>query len=69
VPAIPGSGAFVVRIGRAGRKRPDSDIDLLVEFLPNAEVGLVEHAGLMLGLERRGPTCSPTPNSSGKWIS
>ena len=32
--------------------RPDSDIDLLVEFLPKAEVGLVEHAGLMLDLER-----------------
>jgi hypothetical protein len=31
--------------------RPDSDIDLLVEFLPNAEVGLVEHAGLMLDLQ------------------
>lgn len=35
-----------------GEMRPDSDIDLLVEFLPNAEVGLVEHAGLMLDLER-----------------
>jgi len=33
-----------------GEMRPDSDIDLLVEFLPNAEVGLVEHAGLMLDL-------------------
>jgi predicted nucleotidyltransferase len=32
--------------------RPESDIDLLVEFLPKAEVGLVEHAGLMLDLER-----------------
>jgi predicted nucleotidyltransferase len=35
-----------------GEMRPDSDIDLLVEFLPNAEVGLVEHAGLMLDLQR-----------------
>jgi predicted nucleotidyltransferase len=35
-----------------GEMRPDSDIDLLVEFLPNADVGLVEHAGLMLELER-----------------
>ena len=35
-----------------GEMRPDSDIDLLVEFLPNAEVGLVEHAGLMLDLEK-----------------
>src|SRR5215469_2611610 len=35
-----------------GEMRPDSDIDLLVEFLPKADVGLVEHAGLMLDLER-----------------
>jgi predicted nucleotidyltransferase len=35
-----------------GEMRPESDIDLLVEFLPKAEVGLVEHAGLMLDLER-----------------
>jgi predicted nucleotidyltransferase len=35
-----------------GEMRPDSDIDLLVEFLPHAEVGLVEHAGLMLDLQR-----------------
>jgi uncharacterized protein len=35
-----------------GEMRPDSDIDLLVEFLPNADVGLLEHAGLMLELER-----------------
>ena len=27
-----------------GEMRPDSDIDVLVEYLPNAEVGLVEHA-------------------------
>jgi hypothetical protein len=35
-----------------GEMRPDSDIDLLVEFLPNAAVGLVEHAGLMLELSQ-----------------
>ncbi len=35
-----------------GEMRPDSDIDLLVEFLPDAEVGLIEHAGLMLDLAR-----------------
>jgi uncharacterized protein len=35
-----------------GEMGPDSDIDLLVEFLPEAQVGLVEHAGLMLELER-----------------
>lgn len=33
-----------------GEMRPDSDIDLLVEFLPDAQVGLLEHAGLMLDL-------------------
>jgi uncharacterized protein len=33
-----------------GEMRPESDVDLLVEFLPNADVGLVEHAGLMLDL-------------------
>src|SRR5215472_5949968 len=35
-----------------GEMRPDSDIDLPVEFLPGAEVSLIEHAGLMLDLER-----------------
>ena len=30
--------------------RPDSDVDLLVEFQPEAEIGLLEHAGLMLDL-------------------
>lgn len=33
-----------------GEMRPDSDVDLLVEFLPDAEIGLLEHAGLMLDL-------------------
>jgi predicted nucleotidyltransferase len=33
-----------------GEMGPDSDIDLLVEFLPGAEVDLVDHAGLMLDL-------------------
>jgi predicted nucleotidyltransferase len=33
-----------------GDMRPNSDIDLLVEFLPEAEVDLVDHAGLMLDL-------------------
>ena len=33
-----------------GEMRQDSDIDLLVEFLPEAEVDLVDHAGLMLDL-------------------
>jgi uncharacterized protein len=33
-----------------GNMRPDSDIDLLVEFLPQAEVDLFDHAGLMLDL-------------------
>jgi predicted nucleotidyltransferase len=35
-----------------GDMRPDSDIDLLVEFLPDAEVDLVDYAGLMLDLAR-----------------
>jgi uncharacterized protein len=35
-----------------GEMRPESDIDLLVEFLPDAEVSLIEHAGLMLDLAR-----------------
>jgi uncharacterized protein len=33
-----------------GEMRPDSDIDLLVEFLPDAEIDLVDYAGLMLEL-------------------
>ena len=35
-----------------GEMRPDSDIDLLVEFLPNAQVSLIEHAGFMLDLQK-----------------
>jgi uncharacterized protein len=33
-----------------GEMRPDSDIDLLVEFLPHAKLDLLDHAGLMLDL-------------------
>ena len=33
-----------------GETQPESDIDLLVEFLPEAEPGLLDHAGLMLDL-------------------
>ncbi|HWR51140.1 MAG TPA: nucleotidyltransferase family protein [Bryobacteraceae bacterium] len=33
-----------------GEMRPDSDIDLLVEFLPGTEIDLVDYAGLMLDL-------------------
>jgi uncharacterized protein len=33
-----------------GEMRPDSDIDLLVEFLPGAHIDLVDHARLMLDL-------------------
>ena len=32
--------------------RPDSDIDLLVEFIPEAKVDLLDHAGLMLDLTK-----------------
>ncbi len=35
-----------------GAMRPDSDIDLLVEFLPDAQVDLVDYAGLMLDLSK-----------------
>ena len=35
-----------------GEMRPDSDIDLLVEFIPEAKVDLLDHAGLMLDLSR-----------------
>ena len=35
-----------------GEMRPDSDVDLLVEFLPDAQVDLVDYAGLMLDLTR-----------------
>jgi predicted nucleotidyltransferase len=33
-----------------GEMRPESDIDMLVEFLPDAEIDLVDYAGLMLDL-------------------
>jgi len=33
-----------------GEMRLESDIDLLVEFLPEAQPGLLDHAGLMLDL-------------------
>ena len=35
-----------------GEMRAESDIDLLVEFLPNAKIDLVEYAGLMLDLSK-----------------
>jgi predicted nucleotidyltransferase len=33
-----------------GELRTESDIDILVDFLPHAEIGLMEYAGLMLDL-------------------
>ena len=33
-----------------GQMKTDSDIDLLVEFLPDSQVDLVDYAGLMLDL-------------------
>ena len=33
-----------------GEARPDSDVDLLVEFLPDARVGMTQYGGLMLAL-------------------
>ncbi len=35
-----------------GNTRPDSDIDLLVEFIPEAKVDLFEYSGLMLDLSK-----------------
>jgi hypothetical protein len=35
-----------------GELRPDSDVDILVEFSPGAQTGLIEFAGLMLALPR-----------------
>lgn len=35
-----------------GEMRTDSDIDLLVEFIPEAKVDLLDHAGLMLDLSK-----------------
>jgi len=39
-------------LAAGGQMRPDSDIDLLVEFLPDAQIDLVDSAGLMLDLSR-----------------
>lgn len=33
-----------------GEMTPDSDVDMLVEFLPGADIDLVDYAGLMLDL-------------------
>jgi uncharacterized protein len=33
-----------------GEARIDSDVDLLVEFLPSARVGMIQYGGLMLAL-------------------
>lgn len=33
-----------------GEMRPESDVDLLVEFLPDADIDLIDYAGLMLDL-------------------
>src|SRR5579859_4351578 len=41
---------FVFGSAARGIMRPDSDFDLLVEFLPEAQPGLLDHAGLMLDL-------------------
>jgi predicted nucleotidyltransferase len=35
-----------------GDMRSDSDIDLLVEFFPEAKIDLLDHAGLMLDLSK-----------------
>ncbi len=33
-----------------GEARPDSDVDLLVEFLPDARIGMIQYGGLILAL-------------------
>jgi predicted nucleotidyltransferase len=33
-----------------GQLRPDSDVDLLVEFIPGAKIGFIEYGGLVLAL-------------------
>lgn len=35
-----------------GLLRPESDIDILVEFLPDSAIDLVDYAGLMLALSQ-----------------
>ena len=50
LPALSRPGAVGVQLGRPCEMRPDSDIDILVEFLPGAEIDLVDYAGLMLDL-------------------
>ncbi len=36
-----------------GEERPDSDVDLLVEFDKNARVSLMKHAGMIVDLEHK----------------
>ena len=36
-----------------GEERPDSDVDILVEFDKNARVSLMKHAGMIVDLERK----------------
>ena len=40
------------RSAARGELHPESDIDLLVEFSPEAQTGLLEFAGLMLDLSQ-----------------
>ena len=39
--------------GARGRAHPESDVDLLIEFLPGASIGLLEMGGLKEELEQR----------------
>jgi predicted nucleotidyltransferase len=43
VPPLSNQGIVAFRVGGARRDGPDSDIDLLVEFLPEANVSLLRH--------------------------
>lgn len=36
-----------------GEERPDSDVDILVEFDKNARVSMMKHAGMIVDLEQK----------------
>ncbi|MBS1854451.1 MAG: nucleotidyltransferase domain-containing protein [Acidobacteria bacterium] len=51
-PTRHGAGRLLFGSAARGEMRTASDVDLLVEFLPNAKVDLVEYAGLILDLSK-----------------
>ena len=50
MPPLSRDAAFRVWFSGQGEARFNRDIDLLVEFSPEAEIGLIQYAGLMLAL-------------------